>query len=148
MTKAVLALIVLAQLTGCSTSLPTPDMRRSFARLASGNPAVLQILSISYSANQTNVFRCVHSLGLTTWTVSSNACPLRVDLVFIGPESSNCVIEFQPELGYPRVIVSNAWNEGQGWCEVSPVILLTGQPQTFATGAISNQSSFYRARLK
>jgi len=138
--------LVLVALVGCSHPAPRRTVIQSFANISS--PTDLAILSISYSANQTNVFRCEHPQHLNTWSVASNACPVRVDLIFIGPESSNCVIEFQPELGWPKVIIPNAWNEGQGWCEVSPTITLTGAPQTFSTGAIDNRSSFYRARLK
>lgn len=137
-------LLLLLLLSGCASKPQPMFMARAFVPPGPG----LFLLDIRFSPNDTNAFHCYSTnIASTTWHASSNACPLRVDLLFSGPAGSNCVIEFQPELGMPRVIISNGFVVGQNWCEVSPTITLTGEPQEFATGAFE-QSAFYRIRMK
>lgn len=130
-------------LVGCRT-IPTRSVSSGFVRF-SPPPGDLVLLSITRSANSTNTFHCF--LPGTTWHASSNACPFEVTLVFMGPAGSNCVVEYQPELGYPQIIVTNAFVIGAAWCEVSSNIMLTGEMQTFSTGAF-DPFSFYRLKLK
>lgn len=141
-----LLLLALVCLSGCGS--PRPQQMRLAAAFAVPGPGAF-ILDIRFAPNDTNAFHCysLNSGASTTWHASSNACPLRVDLLITGPAGSNCVIEYQPELGMPRVIIENGFVVGANWCEVSPSITLTGVPQSFSTGAFE-PSSFYRIRIK
>lgn len=108
----------------------------------------LRLLSVRALPNETNAFRCTSRDGnsTTVWHVSSNGCPLRADLVLIGPAGSNCVVEWQPELGMPRVVVTNIHVVGQEWCQASMPIPLTGAPQEFSTG-VPEIAGFFRLKL-
>lgn len=136
-------LIALLLLVGCRTISASKPMRA--AANFDPPPNSLYVLNIAYAANSTNAFHCF--LPGTTWHASSNACPVEVTLAFIGPAGSNCVVEYQPELGYPKIIESNRFVIGADWCEVSSNIMLTGEIQKFSTGAF-DPFSFYRLKLK